>query len=91
MNKTELIDKIVEKTGMPKAGIDKFLNAFTETVTETLTNGEKVQMIGFGTFETRARGPRQARNPKDGSIVKVPASKAPVFKVGKALKDAVNK
>ena len=91
MNKAELIDRLVEKTGMPKSGADKFLNAFTETVSDALTKGDKVQLIGFGTFETRSRAARQARNPKDGSIVKVPASKVPAFKVGKALKDAVNK
>lgn len=92
MNKAELIAAIAEKTEFTKKDTEATVNAFLETVQETLKKGEKVQMIGFGTFEIRERKARLGRNPqKPGEVVKIAASKAPVFKAGKALKDAVNK
>ncbi|NLB24874.1 MAG: HU family DNA-binding protein [Clostridiales bacterium] len=92
MNKADLIAAVSEKTGFTKKDTELSVNAFIEVVEETLVKGEKVQLIGFGTFETRNRKARQGRNPrKPGEVIKIAASKAPVFKAGKALKDAVNK
>lgn len=92
MNKSELIAAVAEKTGFTKKDAEAAVNAFTASVEAALVKGEKVQLIGFGTFETRERKERQGRNPrKPGEIIKIEASKAPVFKAGKALKDAVNK
>lgn len=91
MNKAELIATIAEKTGLTKKDTELTVNAFLETVQETLKKGDRVQMIGFGTFEVRDRKARLGRNPqKPGEVVKIAASKAPVFKAGKAFKDAVN-
>ena len=89
MNKTELIASIVEKTGLTKKDADKALAAFIETVSEELKAGGKVQLVGFGNFEVRERAARTGRNPQTGAVIKVAASKNPVFKAGKALKDAV--
>ncbi|MDO4594150.1 MAG: HU family DNA-binding protein [Tissierellia bacterium] len=92
MNKSELLMNISEKSGLKKIDSEKALNAFLETVTETLVKGEKVQLVGFGTFETRDRKAREGRNPrKPEEVIHIPASKAPVFKAGKSLKEAVNK
>ena len=92
MNKAELVDAVAEKTEFTKKDVEVTLNAFLATVEESLVKGEKVQLIGFGTFETRERKARQGRNPrKPEEVIKIAASKAPVFKAGKALKDAVNK
>ena len=93
MNKAELVAAIAEKTGtLKKKDAEMAVNAFIASVEETLVKGEKVQLIGFGTFEVRERKARQGRNPrKPGEVIKIAASKAPVFKAGKALKDAVNK
>lgn len=92
MNKSELLMNISEKSGLKKIEAEKALNAFIETVTEALTNEEKVQLVGFGTFETRNRKAREGRNPrKPDQVIQIPASKAPVFKAGKTLKEAVNK
>ncbi len=92
MNKAELIAVVAEKTGFTKKDSEAAVNAFIGSVEEALVNGEKVQLIGFGTFETRERKARQGRNPrKPGETIEIPASTAPVFKAGKALKDAVNK
>lgn len=92
MNKTELVAAIAEKTGGNKKDAEANLNAVLESITEALSNGERVQLIGFGTFETRERAAREGRNPrKPDQIIKIPACKAPSFKAGKALKDAVNK
>ena len=92
MNKAELVAKVAEKTNMKKKDSEASINAFLSTVEETLVKGDKVQLIGFGTFETRKRKAREGRNPrKPDETIKIPASKAPVFKAGKALKDAVNK
>ncbi len=91
MNKAELIASVAEKTGFTKKDSEAAVNAFTAVVEETLVAGDKVQLIGFGTFETRERKARQGRNPRNpGETIEIPASKAPVFKAGKALKDSVN-
>ena len=91
MNKSELVDTIVEKTGETKKATEATLNAFLETVVSALQKGEKVQLVGFGTFEVRERAKRKGRNPQTGEEIVIPASKAPVFKAGKNLKDNVNK
>ena len=91
MNKSELIAAIAAKTGDTKKGAEASLNAFVETVTESLVKGDKVQLVGLGSFETRKRAARKGRNPQTREEIKIPASKAPVFKAGKALKDTVNK
>ena len=91
MNKSELINALAEKTSFSKKDAEKALNAFVDTINCALAKGEKVQLIGFGTFETRSRKARQGRNPrKPDEIIDIPASKAPTFKAGKALKDAIN-
>ena len=90
MNKTELITAIADKTGLSKKDAEKALKAFTETVTAELTAGEKVQIVGFGTFEVSERAAREGRNPHTGETLSIAASKAPRFKAGKALKDAIN-
>ena len=92
MNKAELVAKVEEKTGFTKKDAEAAVNALVGSIEEALVNGDKVQLIGFGTFETRERKARQGRNPrKPGEVIAIDASKAPVFKAGKALKDAVNK
>lgn len=91
MNKAELVASVAEKTGFTKKDAEAAVNAFVSSVEGALINGDKVQLIGFGTFETRQRKARQGRNPrKPGEVIKIEAAKAPVFKAGKALKDAVN-
>ena len=90
MNKTELIDSMAAKTGLTKKNAEAALNAFVETVSEELTKGEKVSLVGFGTFEVSERAAREGRNPQTGETMKIAASKAPKFKAGKALKDQVN-
>ncbi|MDI3534395.1 MAG: DNA-binding protein HU-beta [Thermosediminibacterales bacterium] len=91
MNKAELITSISEKSGLTKKDSEKALNAFVESVEEALVNGEKVQLVGFGTFEVRERSARKGRNPQTGEEIEIPAAKIPAFKAGKALKDSVNK
>lgn len=91
MNKSELIAKVAEKAEITKKDADAAVAAVIESVTEALVNGDKVQLVGFGTFEVRARGARTGRDPRTNKQIKIPASKAPAFKAGKALKDAVNK
>ena len=92
MNKAELVAKVAEKTGFTKKDAEAAVNALVGSIEEALVNGDKVQLIGFGTFETRERKARQGRNPrKPGEVIAIDASKAPVFKAGKALKDSVNK
>ena len=92
MNKAELVAAVADKTNSTKKDAEASINAFLETVEAALKKGDKVQLIGFGTFETGSRKARQGRNPrKPDEIIKIPASKAPVFKAGKALKDAINK
>lgn len=90
MNKTELVAAIAEKTGLSKKDSEKAVKAFTEVVSEELKKGEKIQLVGFGTFEVVDRPAREGRNPRTGETMPIPASKAPKFKAGKALKDAVN-
>ena len=91
MNKTELIAAIAEKTNLTKKDSELALAAALEAITEALVEGDKVQLIGFGSFEIKNREAREARNPRTGETIKVAASKAPVFKAGKALKDKVGK
>lgn len=90
MNKSELIAAIASSADLSKKDAEKALNAFTETVTNELKNGGKVQLVGFGTFEVTQRAARAGRNPATGAAMKIEASKAPKFKAGKALKDALN-
>lgn len=92
MNKAELVASIAEKSNLTKKDAEGALNAFMKTVEETLAKGEKVQLVGFGTFEVRERKAREGRNPRNPEeVIKIAASKAPVFKAGKALKEIVNK
>ena len=91
MNKSELIAAIATKTKKTKKDAEATLNAFVNVVSETLAKGDKVQLVGFGSFEVRKRAARKGRNPQTKEEIKIPASKAPVFKAGKALKDLVNK
>ena len=92
MNKSELLTSIAKKSELSKVESERALNAFIKTVEETLAKGEKVQLVGFGTFESRERKAREGRNPRNPEeVIKIPASKAPVFRSGKALKEAVNK
>jgi DNA-binding protein HU-beta len=89
MNKTDLIQAVVEKTGMTKKDSTKALEAVIDVISESLAKGDKVQLVGFGTFEVRNRKAREGRNPATGEKIKIKASKAPAFKAGKALKDKV--
>ncbi len=92
MNKAELIAGIAEKSGLTKKDAESSLNAFMEVVQEALSEEEKVQLVGFGTFEVRHRKAREGRNPRNPEeVIQIPASKAPVFRAGKSLKEAVNK
>jgi len=91
MNKTELVAQIASTAELSKKDSEKALSAFIETVEAALKKGDKVQLIGFGTFEIRERKARTGRNPQTKETIKIPASKAPVFKAGKAFKDAVSK
>ena len=90
MNKTELIAAVAAKTELTKKDTEKVLKAFTDVVAEELKKGEKVQLVGFGTFEVSERAAREGRNPQTGETMKIAASKAPKFKAGKALKDMIN-
>jgi len=90
MNKTELIAAIAEQAEISKKDSEKALKAFVDVVTEELKKGEKVQLVGFGTFEVSERAAREGRNPQTGKTMKIDACKAPKFKAGKALKDAIN-
>jgi len=90
MNKTELVDAIAKQSGLSKKDAEKALKAFTEVVGDELKAGNKVQLVGFGTFEVSERAAREGRNPQTGETMKIAASKAPKFSAGKALKDLVN-
>lgn len=90
MNKTELIAAVAGKTELTKKDTEKVLKAFTDVVAEELKKGEKVQLVGFGTFEVSERAAREGRNPQTGETMTIAASKAPKFKAGKALKDMIN-
>ncbi len=89
MNKSELISVVAEKTGMTKKDTEKAVNAVFESVTDALAKGEKVQLIGFGTFDLRTRKAREGRNPATGDVIQIPQATVPVFKAGKALKESV--
>jgi DNA-binding protein HU-beta len=90
MNKTELVAAIAEKTELTKKEAEKALKAFTDIIAEELAKGEKIQLVGFGTFEVSERAEREGRNPMTGETIKIAASKTPKFKAGKALKDQIN-
>lgn len=90
MNKAELVAAMAENAGLSKKDSEKALAAFVSVVTDELKKGEKVQLVGFGTFEVAARPARTGRNPQTKATITIPASKAPKFKAGKALKDTVN-
>jgi DNA-binding protein HU-beta len=90
MNKADLVSTMAAKGDITKVDAEKALNAFIESVEEALVNGDKVQLVGFGSFEVRERAARKGRNPQTKKEITIKASKAPVFKVGKALKDMVN-
>ena len=89
MNKTEFINAVAEKEGIEKKCAEKAVNAVFATSAQELAKGEKIQLVGFGTFEIRERAEKQGRNPRTGETMTVPASKVPAFKAGKALKDAI--
>lgn len=91
MNKTELVASVAEKAGLTKKDAEKAINALFVSVEEALVADDKVQIIGFGTFEVKEREARKGRNPRSGEEITIPASKNPVFKAGKSLKDAINK
>ena len=91
MNKTELINQVAERAGLSKKDAEQALNAMLDTVSDALAQGDKVQLVGFGSFEIKARDARRGRNPKTKEPIEIPATKAPVFKAGKALKDRVAK
>ena len=92
MNKSELVASIAQKSNLTKKDAETALNSFIASVEEALSSGEKVQLVGFGTFEVRERKAREGRNPRNPKeVIKIPASKAPVFRAGKALKEVVNK
>ena len=90
MNKTELIAAVANKTGLSKKDAEGAVKAFTDVVAEELKKGEKIQLVGFGTFEVVERAARTGKNPQTGKSIKIPASKAPKFKAGKGLKETVN-
>lgn len=90
MNKAELVAAVAEKAELTKKDSEVLLKAFVDVVTEELIKGEKVQLVGFGTFEVSERPEREGRNPRTGETMKIAASKAPKFRAGKALKDALN-
>lgn len=91
MNKTDLINSVVEKSELTKKDATKAVDSVFEAITDALTDGDKVQLIGFGNFEVRERAARKGRNPQTGEEIDIAASKVPAFKPGKALKDAVKK
>ncbi len=91
MNKAELIAEVAVKAGLSKKDSEKAVNAALDTITDTLSAGEKVQLVGFGVFDVKKRGTRMGRNPKTKEEIEIPASRVPQFKAGKALKEAVDK
>ena len=91
MNKTDLISSVAEKSELTKKDAEKAVSALFASVEEALARGEKVQLVGFGTFEVRDRKARTGRNPQTGEEIQIPAAKVPAFKAGKSLKDAVEK
>ena len=91
MNRAELVEAMVAKTGNSKKATEEALKAFIDVVSESMKKGDKIQLVGFGTFEVRSRAARKGHNPQTKAEIKIPACKAPAFKAGKALKDIVNK
>ena len=91
MNKAELVSKMAEKSELTKKEAEMALNALMESIQEALVSGDKVQLVGFGTFETRERAAREGRNPRTKETINIPASTVPVFKAGKEFKERVNK
>ena len=91
MKKAELTAIVAEKAGLTKKDADAAISAVVDAITEALVNGDKVQFVGFGTFEVRERGARTGKNPRTGEVIEIAACKQPAFKAGKALKDAVAK
>lgn len=91
MNKTDLVSAIADKTELTKKDSEKALKAFMDVVTEELQKGEKIQLVGFGTFEVSDRAARTGKNPQTGESIEIPAARAPKFKAGSALKESVNK
>lgn len=90
MNKAELIDSVAEKTGLTKKDSERAINAVFESIEDALSTGDKVSLVGFGTFEVRERGQREGRNPRTGDPITIPARAVPTFKPGKTLRDSVN-
>ena len=90
MNKSEYIGAIANATGLSKTDAANAVDAMFDTITDALKAGDKVSLVGFGTFQVRERAARQGRNPKTGEMINIPAGKTPAFKAGKALKDAIN-
>lgn len=90
MTKADLVNAMAEKAGLSKSDAEKALKAFTDAVTDALKAGEKVALVGFGTFAVGERAARTGKNPQTGAQINIPAAKSPKFKAGKALKDAVN-
>ena len=91
MNKADLISVMAEKSGLTKKDSEKALNAFVDAVQQALVEGDRVQLVGFGTFEVRERSARKGRNPQTGEEIDIPAASVPAFKAGKGLKEAINK
>lgn len=91
MNKAELVKAMAEETDLTQKDVEKVLNSFVNQVSSALSKNDKIQLVGFGTFETRERAERTGRNPQTGAEMKIPASIVPAFKAGKALKETVNK
>lgn len=90
MNKTELVAAMAKDTNLSRKDVEAVLKSFIDVVTDELKKGEKIQLVGFGTFEVSTRAAREGRNPQTGKTMSIPASKAPKFKAGKALKDSIN-
>ncbi|MDA8396409.1 MAG: HU family DNA-binding protein [Actinomycetota bacterium] len=91
MNKAELVADVADRAGLTKKDAEKAVNAVVDTIEGALTKGEKVSLVGFGTFEVRTRAARSGRNPRTGATLRINASKVPAFKAGKALKDSIGK
>jgi DNA-binding protein HU-beta len=91
MNKAELVADVADRSGLTKRDAEKAVNAIVESIEGALTKGDKVSLVGFGTFEVRSRAERSGRNPRTGATLKISASKVPAFKAGKALKETISK
>jgi DNA-binding protein HU-beta len=89
MNKADIVEQMAEAVGKSKKDSEKILNGLIECIEDALNEGEKIQLVGFGTFEVRERQPRKGRNPQSGEIINIPGGRVPAFKPGKALRDAV--